>query len=195
MSSSPPPRTRPLGLDALAQARDAGREVELIAGELVDRAPSPAEHGLAETKLGASLGPFNRRPGGPRGPGGWWILTEVEVLYAETNEVFRHDLCGYRRDAHPERPSGMPQQVRPDWVCEILSPSTARIDIVKKQRTLHRHAVPYYWLVDPATETLSVYRHEPEGYLIVLTAGPDESVRPEPFDAVELAVGELFGRE
>ena len=169
--------------------------VELIDGELVEKAAPSPEHGLAETKLGACLDPYNRRPGGPRGPGGWWILTEVEVLYRETAEVFRHDLCGLRRDSHPERPTGMPLFVRPDWVCEVLSPSTARFDIVKKQRTLHRHGVPHYWVVDPASETLSVYRHEPGGYLIVLTAASGETVRAEPFDAIDLDVGELFGRD
>ncbi len=192
---SDPPRGPKTSLEDFARARDSGRVVELIDGALIEKAAPTAEHGLVETKLGESLGPYNRRPGGPRGPGGWWILTEIEILYAQTQEVFRHDLCGYRREQHPERPTGMPQQARPDWVCEVLSPSTARFDIVKKQRTLHRHGVPYYWLVDPASETLSVYRHEAGGYLILLTAATGESVRAEPFEGVELAVGELFGRE
>ena len=57
---------------------------------------------------------------------------------------------------------------RPDWVCEILSPSTARYDAVQNQRTLHARGVPHYWLVNP---------------------------EHEPFDAIELDVTELFGHE
>src|SRR4051812_37135313 len=123
MAASTPPDSKRATLDDYNRARDAGRAVELVGGEIVEKAAPSAEHGLAETKLGAGLDPYNRGPGGPRGPGGWWILTEVEVLYAQTSEVFRHDLCGYRRERFASRPTGMPLQLRPDWVCEILSRS------------------------------------------------------------------------
>lgn len=181
--------------DAFALARDAGKAVELVRGEIVEKAAPSAEHGMAQTQLGGALHPFNRRSGGPRGPGGWWIMTEVEILYPGTNEVFRHDLCGFRRELHPERPTGMPVRQRPEWVCEILSKSTARVDLVKKQRTLHTHGVMHYWIVDPEGETLAVYRHEEAGYLLALASTTGETVRAEPFDAIELAVGELFGHE
>lgn len=189
-----PPRKRAT-LDDLAVLRDQGLSVELIDGEIVHKAmPRPA-HGGAQATLMGILHPFHRKPGGPRGPGGWWLMVEVEVLYDQASDVYRHDAVGFRRERFPSRPQAMPVRERPDWACEILSPSTARYDVVKKQRTLHRHGVPHYWLVDPEHETLVVMRHSSDGYVNVLTAGVGDVVRAEPFGEIELDVGELFGRD
>ncbi|WP_437815867.1 Uma2 family endonuclease [Sorangium sp. So ce1078] len=81
----------------------------------------------------------------------------------------------------------------PDWVCEVLSPSNTRNDLVKKLRTYHRCQVPNYWVVDPMNEVLTVHRCMEGGYLNVLTAERGERVRAEPFDAIEWSVGVLFG--
>jgi Uma2 family endonuclease len=109
--------------------------------------------------------------------------------------VFRHDAQGYRRDLHPARPGGFPVDAAPQWVCEILSSSNARIDLVKKQRTLHAHEVPHYWIVDPAHQTLTVLRWHSEAYLQILTAGRGDVVSPEPFTGLELSLDDLFGYE
>ncbi len=155
--------------------------------------PDPA-HGASQAKLAEALGAFNRKPG-PRGPGGWWIMTEVDTRYPLTGEVFRHDAQGYRRDLHPDRPRGFPVDAVPQWVCEILSSSNARIDLVKKQRSLHTHRVGHYWVLDPAHETLTVLRWHEEAYLSVLTAGRGDVVRAEPFSAVEISIDDLLGYE
>ncbi len=187
---------RPLPTVAEVIARlEAGEAIELIDGEIVPREMSRPAHGLVQLKAGEMLGPFNRRTGGPRGPGGWWLMTEVEVLYPETGEVFRHDVVGFRRDRLAECPSTFPARERPDWACEVLSRSTARYDLVKKQRTLHIHGVPHYWMLDPEQQTLIVYRHGADGYVNVLSAEPGEVVRAEPFDAIEIDVAELLGVE
>lgn len=192
MANAPKPRAT---IGDLARARDEGRAVELIDGEVVEKAAPTFEHGATQHKLGAVLDPFNRGAGGPRGPGGWWIATEVDVLYPRSEDHYRHDAIGFRRDLHPTRPSGLPILLRPDWVCEILSSSTARNDLVKKQRKLHFHRVPHYWLLDPEGEVLTVLRWSDAGYVQVLTATSGERVRAEPFDAIEVAVGELFGHD
>jgi Uma2 family endonuclease len=190
------PARRRATLEDLAILRDRGEAVELIDGEIVHKAMPKTEHGGAQITLGALLYPFMRKPGGPRGgPGGWWIVSEVDIWYPHTGEVFRHDVSGFRRERFPVRPTGLPVRERPDWACEILSPSTARNDIVKKQRTLHAHEVPYYWLLNPEHETLTVLRHGPDAYVNILNAGIEDIVRAEPFDAIELDVGELFGHE
>ena len=175
--------------------RDRGLSVELIDGEIVHKAVPKPEHGAVQAKFGGVLAPFNRKTGGPRGPGGWWIMTEVEVFYPERKEAYRHDVVGFRRDRFPSRPTGLPVRERADWVSEILSPSTARYDIVQKQRTLHAHGVPYYWIVDPEHETLMVLKHTPDGYMNILNAGVGDVVRAEPFEAIEIDVGELFGHD
>jgi Uma2 family endonuclease len=168
----------------------AGERVEWIGGEIVRATPTP-EHGAVQMGLGDVLGPFR---GGAGRPGGWWLMTEVEVVYSK-GETYRHDGLGFRRDQHPIRPSGWPLRMRPDWVCEVLSTTTARYDVVEKLRTLHADAVPHYWLVDPERETLTVLRYAADAYLAVLTAGREDVVRAEPFDAVEITVARLLGVE
>jgi Uma2 family endonuclease len=82
--------------------------------------------------------------------------------------------------------------VRPDWVCEILSTNKSN-DVIRKKRVYHRHQVPHYWIIDPAKETLAVYRWTADGYVEILAAERGETVRAEPFDAIPLQVGVLFG--
>jgi Uma2 family endonuclease len=166
--------------------------VELVGGEIVRKHAAPI-HGAVQVKLCAAVGPFNRKSGGPHGPGGWSMMCGAYTLYSATQEIFRHDLSGYHRERHEARPNTWPVEARPDWVCEILSPSTARYDVVKKQRTLHAAGVPYYWLIDPEGKTLSVLRHSPDGYVAILTAEPGEKIHAQPFDAIEIETDELFG--
>lgn len=167
--------------------------LELVEGQVIRKAAPQRRHGSVQTKLGELLGPWNRSAGGPRGPGGWWLMSEVDTLYAKTKEVFRHDAQGYRRELHPEPLEGFPLPYTPQWACEILSPSDARIDWIKKQHTLHVHGVAHYWIIDPQTELLTVLRHHADGYLVALTAGRGDVVRAEPFDAIEIEIDDLFG--
>ncbi|XXT14721.1 Uma2 family endonuclease [Sorangium sp. So ce429] len=177
--------------DLLAIPEDQ-RYHEIIGGELVRKAIPSGEHGGTQAALtGVLFDPFNRRPGGRR-PGGWWFLTEVEVEL-EPGEVYRPDVLGFRRERVPERPTGNPLRVRPDWVCEVLSSTNARHDTVRKMRVYHRCEIPHYWILDPREETLAVHRWTREGYLTALLAERGERVRAEPFDAIELSVGVLFG--
>ena len=170
------------------------RRAEIIHGAIVDKASPSAEHGESQLAFGGALWRrFRREPGG-RWPGGWWFGNEVEVQY-ETHEVYLHDVAGWRRDRVPVRPSGRPVRTRPDWACEMLSPSNARRDLVDKFQVLHRNGVPHYWIVDPLERTLIGHRWEPRGYLVALTAAAGDVVRAEPFDPVELKVSVLFGLE
>jgi Uma2 family endonuclease len=167
---------------------------EIIHGAIVQKAGPSAEHSRAQLRFGTALGRrFDRRPGG-RWPGGWWFGSEVEVEY-EAHEVYVHDVAGWRRERVLVEPVGRPTRVRPDWVCELLSPTTARRDRVEKFQVLHRCEVQHYWLVDPLERSLVVHRWQPRGYLVALTAGAGDVVRAEPFDAVELKVSVLFGLE
>lgn len=168
-------------------------KVEIIDGEIVEKAAPTARHGLAQLELGAALLGEYGKTGGNR-TGGWWIVTECDVELA-IHDVYVPDLVGWRREHLPELPDTRPIRTRPDWVCEVLSKSNAVNDLVKKLRGYHAARVPHYWVVDPRNESLVVYRYTPEGYLTVLTAITGETVRAEPFDALEIRVGELFGHE
>lgn len=166
------------------------RRHELIEGTIVEKGAASGEHGAAQLKLGSWVDPYHRRPGG-HWPGGWWFATEVEVVF-DSGTVLRPDVVGWRRDRVPDRPHGARIDVRPDWVCEILSTNRAN-DLVRKKRLCHRHEVPYYWVLDPEEVTLSVNRYSREGYVEILSAERGDRVRAEPFEALELDVGVLCG--
>jgi Uma2 family endonuclease len=171
---------------------EAERFHELVGGELIAKAAPTGEHGDAQAGVvGAVRPPFQRKPGGG-GPGGWWIATEVEVLL-DGGDLVRPDVLGWRREHCPERPTGTPVRVRPDWVCEVISASNAKDDTVKKLRLYHRVIVPHYWLVDPRDATLTVMRWTEDGYVTLIRAERGEVVRAEPFEAIEIVVGTLFG--
>lgn len=193
MSSAATPLKRPATEEDLLALPHDGPTFELIDGELVERAVTGL-HSRGQFVLAAHLhGPYHHR-GGPRGPGGWHFGTEPYVRLG--TQVRRPDLAGWRRE-HLSRP---PQKreiiaVRPDWVCEILSPGHESNDLVRKRRLYHQHEIPHYWILDPRDQSLMVLRWMAQGYLEVLVAGRDEVVRAEPFDQVELAVAELFEDE
>jgi Uma2 family endonuclease len=167
--------------------------LELIDGNFLQKASPSAGHGWVQLKVGARLaGRFNRRSGG-RWPGGWWIASEVDIRLGENG--FRPDLVGWRRERLPDLPRDRPVEVRPDWVCEIVSKSNASDDRVLKLRAYHQAGVPHYWLIDPDERTLVVMRHLPDGYLNVLAATAADQVRAEPFEAMELRVADFFEDE
>jgi Uma2 family endonuclease len=158
---------------------------QIVEGEL-HATPRPAiDHQRASSSLGFDLGtPFDRSRGGP---GGWWIVDEPELVLVP-------DLAGWRRERLPSLPREAFFTLAPDWVCEVLSPSTARIDRLKKLAVYAREAVGHAWFVDPALETLEAFRRHESSWLLVLTAGGDDLVRAEPFDAVELSLTGLWIR-
>lgn len=171
-------------------ARPEGR-FELIAGEIVPREAARFEHSDAQAGIATlTRSAFQRKPGGPAG--GWWIATEAEVAYTDS-DCYVHDLAGWRRDRVPEKPSGRPVSTSPDWVCEILSPGNWRNDTVVKFEACFRAKVGHYWIVDLDHRVLTVYRWHPEGWLRLAAVEPGQRVRIEPFEAVELDVGGLFG--
>lgn len=185
--------SRPATLDDFLAIPEEERRHELIDGEIVEKAQPGGRHGRAQAHVASTLlGPFDRRPGGGR-PGGWWFATEVEVGLP-AGPIVRPDLAGWRRERVPEPPSDALITTLPDWICEILSTDRGR-DLIKKKRLYHQAKVPHYWVLDPAERTLIVHRWGSDGYVEVLAAEAGERVRAEPFDAIELRVGELFGEE
>ncbi|WP_437573599.1 Uma2 family endonuclease [Sorangium sp. So ce887] len=190
MSSAAPGRRLATVEDLLALP-EAERFHEIVDGELVQKAMPSPRHGAAQVELTTEIaGAYGPRARG-RGPGGWVFATEVENFFEEPH-VYRPDVSGWRRERLPRLPDQSPIALRPDWVCEILSPSNKQNDLFKKLRTYQRCQVPHYWILDPEVEVLAVYRWTAEGYLLVLTAEGQESIRAEPFDAVEFSVHSLL---
>lgn len=172
---------------------EQGRGHELIGGELVEK-QAGFRHGRAQFNLAGLLSPYRRGSGGADRLGGWWFLTEQLVGFSPSH-VLRPDVAGWFRERLPEPPEDEEAvvRVRPDWVCEIISPRKAANDLIRKKRIYHQHQVPYYWIVDPRDESLMVLQWTAKGYLEILVAQRGERVRAEPFPAVDLQVGVLFG--
>lgn len=163
---------------------------ELIDSELYTHPRPASPHARAASKLGGALdGPFDTGRGGP---GGWILLHEPELHLGA--DVVVPDLGGWRRERMPEMPHEPFFTLAPDWVCEVLSPSTARVDRVKKLPVYASAGVRHVWLVDPLAQTLEVLRLTPSGYLLAQSFGAADEVRAEPFDAVPLALAVLWSR-
>ncbi len=163
---------------------------EILLGELHTH-PRPApRHARAYSALGGHLG--GSFDWGADGPGGWWIMDEPEVHLAD--DLLVPDLAGWRRERLPTLPETAWFEVAPDWVCAILSPSTARTDRAIKMPIYAREGVPYLWLVDPDARTLEIYQlHANCHWLLLDTLKEDDAVRQPPFDAFELPLASLWG--
>jgi Uma2 family endonuclease len=161
---------------------------EILEGELY-AFPRPASpHGRAASRLGVKLGgPFED---GENGPGGWWFIDEPELHFGA--DVVVPDVAGWRRERMPTVPSVAYFTLAPDWLCEVLSPSTKAIDRGKKLPIYAREGVGHVWLVDPLLQTLEVLRLESQRWSLVATHEADAQVRAEPFDAIELALRALW---
>jgi Uma2 family endonuclease len=161
---------------------------EIIDGDLHVSPRPTARHSLVTAELIGALGAAFHRGAG--GPGGWWILFEVELHLGE--DVVVPDLAGWRRDRLPEVPDEPWLSLAPDWVCEVASPSTERIDRVNKLRIYARAGVGHTWIVKPATRTLEIFRRSDAAWTLVAVHGGDEVVRAEPFEAMELPLRALW---
>jgi Uma2 family endonuclease len=161
---------------------------EILDGELhATPRPSPRHAKASSGLMGTLSGPFD---GGRGGPGGWQILFEPE-LHLDADVVVP-DLAGWRRERLPSLPDAAYFTLAPDWVCEVVSPSTASMDRVKKLAIYAREQVTFTWLVDPLARTLEALRLEAGRWVILTTAADSALVRVEPFEAIELDLSLLW---
>lgn len=166
----------------------AHQVAELVFGAL-EVNPRPAgPHAAAASALGEELGPPFKR--GRGGPGGWILLDEPEVHLG--GDILVPDLGGWRRERLPAIANEPFFTLAPDWICEVLSPSTARLDRTDKLMIYARERVRHAWLVDPLQRTLEILRLEGQRWLILGTHRDEARVRAEPFDAFELDLGVLW---
>jgi Uma2 family endonuclease len=162
---------------------------EIIDGTLVTMPRPASRHAWASSSLGGELhGPFMRGRGGP---GGWILLDEPELHLRA--DVLVPDLAGWRRERMPELPDAAAFELSPDWVCEVLSPSTAALDRAEKMPIYARERVAHIWLVDPLARTLEACRLEGDRWVILGTWRDAAKVRVDPFAELELDLSVLWG--
>jgi Uma2 family endonuclease len=171
---------------------DLDRVPDTMVGQLIDGdllvLPRPAlPHAQTTSNAGADINGYFGRS---RPPGGWWILDEPELRLGA--DALVPDLAGWRRGRLPTVPAEPFLTLPPDWVLEVLSPSTASFDRVLKARIYAREGVPWLWFIDPLARTIEVNRLESGNWLRVGAFAAGEALRAEPFDAVEFDTADWF---
>jgi len=163
------------------------RVAEIVDGVLHTSPRPAAPHALATSRLGGEISPpFDRGRGGP---GGWWIIHEPELHLGE--DILVPDLAGWRRERMPDYPQAAYFTLPPDWVCEVLSPSTRKLDLHGK-RPVYARAGRHLWLIDPIDRTLEAFELHRRQWLLIATARDDDPVSIRPFDAVTFDLGDLW---
>jgi Uma2 family endonuclease len=167
----------------------ANKVAEIVDGVLHGSPRRAKPHALAASALGGELiPPFCR---GRRGPGGWFILDEPELHFDA--DVVVPDLAGWRCERMPVLTTDEPYfTLAPDWICEVLSPSTAKLDRAERLPIYARSEVRHAWLVDPVLRMLEVLRLELGRWVLLDTYHDDARVRAEPFEAFELELDVLW---
>lgn len=171
----------------------AMRVAEIVNGELsLQPRPRPRQAIAAGELHGELRGPFQRGRGGS---GDWVFLDEPELHLGPMPDIVVPDLAGWRRDRFPEdalAPATAALTTAPDWVCEVLSPSTRAYDRKDKMAVYRREGVRHVWLVDPEVRSLEVFRLEAGWYVVAEVHVGDAGVRAEPFEAIELDLSLLW---
>ncbi len=182
--------TRPVGTATYQDILDAPEDVtaEIIYGALQTH-PKPApRHAHVGSSLGHEIvGPFHKGRGGP---GGWLILGEVEVQFG--TDILVPDISGWRRERIPHLPETNWIETTPDWICEIHSPSTKKLDQIDKSEIYADFGVKHLWFVDPELRTLVAYENRDGMWTTIATLKDDDPVCVAPFDAITFALDDLW---
>jgi Uma2 family endonuclease len=161
---------------------------EIIDGELyLTNRPAMPATAVNSSLYGELYSPFGRGRGGP---GGWIILFEPELHLGE--DILVPDIAGWRHERMSHVPDAAFVTVPPDWICEVLSPSTEKIDRARKMRIYAASGVKHAWLVHPRRKTLEAFRLHEGKWLSIAVHSDAERVRVEPFDAIELDLSLLW---
>lgn len=183
-------RSRPARRATYQDVLDAppNRVAEVVSGVLHTHPRPAAPHTLASSSLGTDLS--HAFQFGRGGPGGWWILDEPELHFGE--DIVVPDLAGWRRERMREYPDAAFFTLAPDWVCEVLSPSTRRIDLHGKRPIYAREGVGHLWFVDPGDRTLEAFELREGRWLLIGTAKDDDPVYIPPFNAITFSLADLW---
>jgi Uma2 family endonuclease len=174
-----------------ATYEDLERLPEQVVGELVDGAlyasPRPLpRHGVASVELVIELGRYYSRGNDPK----WRFIMEPEIHWGKN--VVIPDVAGWKVERLTPIPDTVGIRVTPDWLCETLSPSTARLDRTVKLALYARRRVPYVWLVDPATLTVEAFELQGKTWSLQGSWVKDARIRIAPFLDFEIDISLLW---
>ena len=163
---------------------------EILNGQLhAQPRPSGAHIGVESAPQIELGGPFDRGRGGP---GGWRILVESEIHFVRDREICVPDLAGWRRERLPQLPRDQRFEVVPDWVCEILSPSTESKDRQIKMPIYAHYGVRFAWLIHPLKQTIEAFTLSGAAWRSLGIRQGAETAALPPFEAVPLDLAGLW---
>ena len=165
---------------------------EVVDGRLYLHSRPAPPHAVAGSSLGIEIGgSFGRSRSGF---GGWWILDEPELHFGGSpgKDILVPDVAGWRRERMPAMPETAYFTLRPDWVCEVLSPSTRRLDLGRKRDIYAREGIPYLWFVDPNARTLEAFELRDGQWQTITTLTGDVPASVPPFDAAPFPLDALW---
>ena len=163
---------------------------ELINETLYLMSKPARPHVEAASMLGGLLiYPFRLGIGGP---GGWYIYDEPELHLIRDIKVFVPDLAGWKLETSPVLPEDQRFITMPQWVCEVLSPSTRRKDLEIKVPEYGRAGVGHLWIVDPAARTLEAFESQAGEWMQIASLKDGDPVCTPPFEAITFDLGHLW---
>lgn len=162
---------------------------EVIDGVVIPREPDSRLHASIHAQLTIQLGSLGARRGGT-----WHIETSPAIELA-AHQVYLPDLAGWQTSTMTTLPP--PHQrtnlAPPDWVCEILSPTTTERDLGTKRLHYCAAGIGHYWIIDPAYSTLLVLRNMGKAFVVAAAATcDDKNIALEPFPDLHLDLRALF---
>ncbi len=162
---------------------------EIVDGTLYVHSRPTLLHAQVGSELGMIIGPpFHRGNGGP---GGWLILDEPKVHLGDDFVV--PDLAGWRRERLPKAQPVAYTELVPDWICEILSPSTRKFDREVKQVIYARAGVKHMWMIDPEACSLEAFALSGADWKLIDKLFDNVPVSLPPFEAISFDLGDLWG--
>jgi Uma2 family endonuclease len=162
------------------EALPDGRTGEIIDGDLYVSGRPRARHQVAISGAFAELVPAMRsKPPKKR----WQLLFETEIWFGRDREnLLVPDIAGWHLDRLRDVPDVQTLEIVPDWVCEGLSPSTARIDKGRKREIYAKHKVGHVWYANPDLRELDILELNRGTYRLIKTASGNERGVFAPFE-------------
>ena len=161
---------------------------QIIDGELFV-SPRPA---LPHARTSSSLGAFINAAFDMAllGPGGWRIIDEPELHLS--GSVLVPDIAGWRLSNWSDDIQTAAVAVTPDWICEVLSPSTEVFDRSRKLLTYARLGVRFAWLVHPVQHMVEVYALNDGAWVLITVEEGNAELCAVPFEAVSIPLERMW---
>jgi Uma2 family endonuclease len=128
-----------------------GKRAELLDGKIYYMASPSMTHQWILTDLIVEISNYIKRKGGPCRA----FAAPFAVFLNNDRNYFEPDIVVVC-DRDKLKEDGC--HGAPDWVIEIVSPSSASHDYVRKAAVYADEGVREYWIVDPHSQTINVYR-------------------------------------